>query len=175
MEDPPGWKPPPWRNQDAAWGRPLLHETGIGLHRSPRNLRPASSIVQALFSSPLNFYLSSSSFRKTLSSFPAALAVSELEFQDPRPLRTGAQRKVFSSVRPRRQEVLGFPEGWGERGTPGFPQAAWEEPQLEADFSPLGSKGLDPAGEGRPTWNAEEFQGIPAPSVVRAPSSRGNV
>lgn len=154
----------------------MLHETGIGLHRSHGNLWPASSIVRALFSSPFNFYLSSSSFRKILNSFPAALAVSEFEFQDPRPLRTGAQRKVFSSVRPRQQEVLGFPEGWGgvERGTPGFPQAAWEEPQLEADFSPLGSKGLDPAGERRPKWNAEEFQGILAPSVVRAPSSREN-
>lgn len=109
----------------------MLHETGIGLHRSHGNLWPASSIVRALFSSPFNFYLSSSSFRKILNSFPAALAVSEFEFQDPRPLRTGAQRKVFSSVRPRQQEVLGFPEGWGGwwRGAlQGFPRLRGRSP-----------------------------------------------
>lgn len=58
----------------------------------------------------------SSSFRKILSSFRAALAVSELEFQDLRPPRMGAQRKVFSSLRPRRQEARGFPEGGAGEG-----------------------------------------------------------
>lgn len=115
---------------------------GAGLCKSRRNGRPASPLLQALPSS-LSLYLSSSSFRKTLSSFQVALAVSEL------PQRMGAQRRAFSSET----------QGWGRQGTPGFPQAAGAGPQLKADFSALGSKGLDPAGERRPTRNAGEFQG----------------
>lgn len=170
MKDPSGWRPglqpgtPAWRRQVAPWGHLLLQEVGISACKNHGNLRPATSIFQALFLPLSTSISSSSSFRKILSSFRAALAVSELEFQDSRPLRMGAQRRVLSSVKPRRQEALGFPEGWEERGTPGFPQAAGEGPQLEADFGPQGS--LDSAGERRPPCHAEAFHGILAPSVM---------
>lgn len=103
---------PHWRSRVAPAGIPYCERQAWVYTGADRP--PASSIFQALRPSPFNFSLSSS--RKILSSFRAALAVSELEFQDLRPPRMGAQRKVFSSVRPRQQEARGFPEGGAGEG-----------------------------------------------------------
>lgn len=137
MKDPSGWRcgpgpGPPLDEPGCSLGAPLVVRDRRGF--TPEPWKPTASFLHfpgpSPFSSqPLSL---SSSFRKILSSFRAALAVSELEFQDLRPPRMGAQRKGFSSVRPRRQEARGFLRAGRGRGTPGFPRAAREGPQLEA-------------------------------------------
>lgn len=97
VENWPGTRTPPWRSQSHP-GAPLVAGDSIRLHMSHRMMRPASPFSRLSFLPPQLPSLLLLLLQKNTQQFRAALAVSELEFQDPRALRMGAQRKAFSSA-----------------------------------------------------------------------------